>query len=55
VVSDRQQYRNRHMAALDLVEAWMQGEDADLSNIADQLAKQPRACYASKVEADLTR
>ncbi len=46
VLSERQQNRNRHLAALDLVEAWMQDEDADVSNIADRLAQQPKAaCY----------
>ncbi|NJC85785.1 hypothetical protein [Planosporangium mesophilum] len=35
------------MAALDLVEAWMHDEDADISNIADDLAREPQAaCYA---------
>ena len=47
MLSDRQQYRNRHIAALNLVEAWMQDEDADVSNIADRLAQDPKAaCYA---------
>jgi hypothetical protein len=34
------------MAALDLVEAWIHDEDADVSNIADDLAREPQAaCY----------
>lgn len=41
--SDRQRHRDRHKAALDLIEAWTQGEDADLSNIADSLAQEPQA------------
>jgi hypothetical protein len=35
------------MAALDLVEAWIHDKDADVSNIADDLARDPQAaCYA---------
>jgi hypothetical protein len=35
------------MAALDLVEAWIHDQDADASNIADDLARDPQAsCYA---------
>ena len=45
--SDRQRFRDRHMAALDLVAAWIHDEDADVSNIADGLAREPQAaCYA---------
>ena len=45
--SNRALFRARHMAALDLVEAWMQDRDADLFNIADKLAQEPQAaCYA---------
>jgi hypothetical protein len=47
VPSGRQQFRDRHIAALDLVQAWIHDEDADLSNIADELAREPQAaCYA---------
>lgn len=45
--TDWQQYRHRHAAALDLVEAWIHDEDADVANIADDLAREPQAaCYA---------
>lgn len=45
--SGRQQFRDHHMAALDLVQAWIHDEDADLSNIADDLVREPQAaCYA---------
>ncbi|MEV6370106.1 hypothetical protein [Micromonospora musae] len=47
MLSNRQQYRHRHAAALDLVEAWIHDEDADVYNIADHLAREPQAaCYA---------
>ncbi len=45
--SGRQQFHDRHMAALNLVEAWIHDQDADVSNIADDLARDPQAaCYA---------
>jgi hypothetical protein len=47
VPSGRQQFHDRHVAALNLVEAWIHDQDADLSNIADDLARDPQAaCYA---------
>jgi hypothetical protein len=47
VPSDRQRFHDRHMAALDLVAAWIHDEDADVFNIADDLAGEPQAaCYA---------
>lgn len=45
--SDRQRSHERHLAALDLVDAWIHDQDADLSNVADRLAREPKAaCYA---------
>lgn len=47
MAGESRRYRSRHIAALDLIEAWTLDNDADVANLAGDLARDPQAaCYA---------
>lgn len=53
-ISDREAFDDRHRRMLDLLDAWALGADADVYNLADGVADDPRAsCYASTRVLDL--